>query len=54
MGFELVPAPTRDVFWIDVVSSVFIYDMGALIARLQGCLLDCFDWELNCCVVVVH
>jgi len=31
------------------VSSLFIYDMAALIAHLE--LLDCFDWESNCCVV---
>jgi len=27
----------------DVVSSVFIYKMKALIAQLKVCLLDCFD-----------
>jgi len=27
----------------DVLSSVFICDMEALIAQLKDCLLDCFD-----------
>jgi len=30
----------------DVFSSVFICDMKAWIAQLNGCLLNCFDWEL--------
>jgi len=33
------------------MSFLFLYDMEALIAQLKGCLLDCFGWELNCCVV---
>jgi len=31
------------------LSSLFIFDMEALIAQLKGCLLDCFDWESNNC-----
>jgi len=21
---------------------------------VNGCLLDCYDWELNCCIVLVQ
>jgi len=38
----------------DVLSSVFFYDIESLIAQLKGCLLDCFDWEINSCVVLVR
>jgi len=49
-NFADIPRPEL-IKTYDVLSSVFIYDLEAVIAQLKGCLLDCFDWESNCCVV---
>jgi len=31
----------------DFLSSLFIYDAKAIIAQLNGCLLNCCDWVSN-------
>jgi len=39
----------------DIPELIKAYDiMEALIIQSKGCLLDCFNWKLNCYIVLVH
>jgi len=38
----------------EFLHSVLIYDMEVLISQLMGCLVDCLDWELTFCVMLLH
>jgi len=40
----------------DLLRSVFCFHVwyGGFTRSIKGCLLDCFHWELNYCIVLVH